>query len=211
MRVITCEQGSTEWFAARCGRVTSSRVDDVLAKIKSGEAAGRRNYKAQLVAEILTGEHRDSDFQSRWMKEGKEKEPLARAAYEIATGEMVDQVGFVQHPTIERAGASPDGLVGTDGLIEIKCPKTATHIEYLLRGTVPADYQKQIIWQLACTGRQWCDFVSYDDSLPEHLQLLIVRMVADREVIEHVEDEVRQFLKEVNGMLTQLEAVELVR
>lgn len=132
MKILDIAQGTPEWLAARAGRVTASRIPDVMAKIKTGEAATRRDYRAQIIAEILTGQPQGDTFTNEAMRWGTEQEPFARAAYEMASGFMVDQVGFVLHPTIDRAGASPDGIVDMDGLVEIKCPKTATHIQYRL-------------------------------------------------------------------------------
>jgi putative phage-type endonuclease len=209
MRVIESIQGTSEWKAARAGHVTASRISDVMAKIKSGEAACRRDYKAQIVAEILTGAPSEDGYTNAAMQWGNEQEPFARAAYEIQTGQMVDQVGFVLHPTIERAGASPDGLVGDDGLVEIKCPKTSTHLQYVCIGKVPADYQPQMLWQMACTGREWVDFASYDPRLPERHQLFIRRLGRDNTRIAEFEAEVRNFQKEVNGLLLQLGELEL--
>ena len=138
------------------------------------------------------------------MRWGTEQEPMARASYEVKTGLLVDQVGMVLHPTIDRAAASPDGLVGEDGLIEIKCPNTATHLEYLLAGTVPSRYQPQMLWQMSCTGAAWCDFVSYDPRLPDHLQLFIVRFNRDQARIDEMEAEVRAFLAEVDSIISRL-------
>jgi putative phage-type endonuclease len=210
MIMLACVQGTAEWKAARAGHVTASRISDVMAKIQKGEAASRRDYKAQIVAEILTGTPLEDGYVSPAMQWGTEQEPLARAAYEIATGEMVDQVGLVLHESIPRAASSPDGLVGSDGLIECKCPKTATHLGYILKNAVPPEYVPQMCWQLACTGRKWVDFVSYDPRLPEHLQLFIKRLVADPAYIELLECEVKKFLAEVDDLLLALDAVEKV-
>lgn len=204
MRILELTQGSTEWLQARAGRVTASRIADVMAKIKAGESASRRDYKAQIVAEILTGTPQENGFKSAEMQWGNDQEPFARAAYEIATGAMVDQVGLVLHPTIERGAASPDGLVGPDGLVEIKCPKTATHLQYLVDGKVPTHYQPQMLWQMACTGRDWCDFVSFDPRLPDHLQLFIRRFNRDQKRIDEIESEVMAFLAEVDAILAAL-------
>jgi len=194
-------QGSPEWLAERAGKVTASMVSAVLAK---PETAGYRDYQAQLVAEILTGKPQGSDYTNAAMQFGTEMEPLARSAYEAETGFSVDEVGFCQHPTIERAGASPDGLVGNSGLVEIKCPKVATHLAYLLAGVVPAGYKNQMMWQMACSGRDWCDFASFRPDLPEHLQLFIVRFKRDPERIKELETAVIAFLDSVDKMLSQL-------
>ena len=204
MRILELTQGSTEWLQARAGKVTASRINDVMAKIKTGESAARKDYKAQIVAEILTGKPHEDGFTNEAMRWGTDNEPFARAAYEIATGAMVDQCGLVLHPTIERGAASPDGLVGPFSLVEIKCPKTATHLQYLVDGKVPTHYQPQMLWQMACTGRDWCDFVSFDPRLPDHLQLFIRRFNRDQKRIDEIESEVRAFLAEVDAILAAL-------
>ena len=197
-------QGSLEWLSERAGKVTASMVSAVLAK---PETAGYRDYQAQLVAEILTGKPQGSDYTNAAMQFGTEMEPLARSAYEAETGFSVDEVGFCQHPTIERAGASPDGLVGDSGLVEIKCPKVATHLAYLIAGVVPATYKNQMMWQMACSGRDWCDFASFRPDLPEHLQLFIVRFKRDPERIKELETAVVAFLDSVDKMINQLKKV----
>lgn len=203
---MSAEQGTAEWLHEKCGNVGASRIADVMEKIKSGEAAARRNYRAELICELLTGQSQDS-YCSPEMQRGTELEPFARAAYEIRKGVMVDQTGFVMHPTVKRAGASPDGLVGEDGLLEIKCPKTATHIDYLLNGTVPSDYQPQMLWQMACTGRQWCDFLSYDPRLPEALQIFLVRLMRDNDRIAEMEKAVVQFNQEIDEVIERLKTL----
>jgi putative phage-type endonuclease len=200
------KQGTPEWFAERLGKVTASRVSDVLAKIKSGEAAARSNYRAELVAQRLTG-YMEEGFTNAAMQHGNEYEKFARAQYEIKKDVMVDEIGFVSHPVIEWAGASPDGLIGDDGLIEIKCPNTATHIDYLLAGKAPSKYIPQMVWQLACTGRKWCDFVSFDPRMPEEMQLFIVRFDRNDEQIAETETEVRKFLTEVESTISKLRAI----
>ena len=197
------EQGSAEWFAIRCGKVTASRVADIIATTKSGYSASRANYEAQLICEILTGKPAES-FTNSAMQWGTDTEPLARAQYELKSGNMVDQIGFVSHPMIDQSGASPDGFIGTDGLIEIKCPNTSTHLDTLLNQTVPSKYITQIQWQLACTQRKWCDFVSYDTRLPENLALFIKRVDADVTMIESLESEVKKFLVGVNDKVSKL-------
>lgn len=204
MKLIEVEQGTDAWRLARCGKVTASRINDVMAKVKSGEAASRRDYKAQLVAEILTGRPQDDGYISSAMTHGTENEPFARAAYEIATGAMVDQCGLVLHPTIERGAASPDGLVGTFSLVEIKCPKTSTHLQYLLDGNVPSQYQNQMLWQMACTERGSCDFVSFDPRLTDNLQLFVVPFKRDENRIMEIEAEVRKFLDEVDAIIDRI-------
>lgn len=197
------EQGSPEWHAMRCGKVTASRIADMLAKTKTGWGASRANYKAQLVAERLTGVVAEG-FTNAAMEWGKEKEAEARAAYGFYTNETVELIDFVTHPVMLMSGASPDALVGMDGLVEIKCPNTATHIETLLGGSVPGKYQFQMQWQMACTGRQWCDFVSYDPRMPEDMRLFVRRLERDDEAIAMIEKETRVFLAEIDATVAQL-------
>lgn len=199
-------QGTDAWKTLRLGKVTASRVADVIAKTKSGYSASRANYAAQLVAERLTGEVSES-YTNGAMQRGTELEPLARAAYEMRSDVMVDEVAFVNHPHIAMSGASPDGLVGANGLVEIKCPNTATHIDYLLGKEPPAKYQPQMAWQAACTGRTWCDFVSYDPRMPAHLQLFVVRYMPSYAYIAELEEAVREFLGEVESTIRKLEAL----
>lgn len=201
------EQRTEEWFAARCGKVTASRVADVIAKTKSGYGAGRANYMADLVVERLTGQ-KAQGFSNAAMEWGVEQEPAARAAYSAKTGILVEEVGFIDHPTVAMSGASPDGFA-EEGLVEIKCPNTATHLEYVLAQLPPLKYFTQMQWQMACTGRPWCDFVSYDPRLPERLQLLVVRVPRDDEYIAMLETEVAKFLAELDDKLNQLEKVTL--
>lgn len=197
------EQGTPEWFAARLGNVTASRVADVIAKTKSGYSASRDNYMAQLICERMTNTVAES-FISAAMQWGTETEPLARAAYESYADVLVDQVGYVPHPWLSRAGASPDGLVGADGLLEIKCPNTATHIETLLSETVPTKYITQMQWQMACTGRLWCDFVSFDPRLPDAFHLFVKRVERDAEYIAMLEKEVGLFLRDIENKIFKL-------
>ena len=197
------EQGTPEWFAARLGNVTASRVADVIAKTKSGYSASRENYMAQLICERMTNTVAES-YSNAAMQWGTETEPLARAAYESYADVLVDQVGYVPHPTIERAGASPDGLVGADGLLEIKCPNTATHIDTLLNNQVPTKYFTQMQWQMACTRRAWCDFVSFDPRLPNWLQLFVKRVEYNTEYAEMLASEVFDFLQELDAKIFKL-------
>jgi putative phage-type endonuclease len=201
------EQRTPEWFAKRLGLVTASRIADVMAKTKTGASASRSGYMAQLVTERLTGAPTEG-FQSAAMEWGIEQEPHARAAYEAREGVLVDEVDFVRHPLLE-AGASPDGLVGEDGLIEIKCPATSTMLEYIEDRSVPRKYILQIQWQLACTGRNWCDFVAFDPRLPEHLRLLVIRVPRDEGVIAEIAGEVGRFLTELRDRVEHLQTVRL--
>ena len=197
------EQGTPEWFAARLGNVTASRVADVIAKTKSGYSASRENYMAQLICERMTNTVAES-YTNAAMQWGTETEPLARAAYESITDVLVDEVGYVQHPRIERAGASPDGLVGLFGLLEIKCPNTATHIDTLITEQVPTKYITQMQWQMVCTGRAWCDFVSFDPRLPNGLQVFVRRVEFDTEYAATLEIEVVKFLAELDTKISKL-------
>ena len=199
-------QGSAEWHAARCGKVTASRVADLIAKTKTGWGASRANYMAELVAERLTGTQA-AGYSNAAMQWGTDMEPEARENYAFISDVEVEQVGFVPHPTIEMAGASPDGLVGDDGLVEIKCPNTATHIDTLIGQTVPAKYVTQMQWQMACTGRAWCDFVSYDPRMPEGMQVFIRRVERDEETITQLEADVSAFLAELEDKVASLTAI----
>jgi putative phage-type endonuclease len=201
------EQGSIEWHAQRVGKVTASRVADVIAKTKTGWGASRGNYMAELVAERLTGVPAVG-FTNAAMQWGTDTEPQARAAYEFFTDATVDLAPFVDHPSVPYSGASPDGYVGADGLIEIKCPNTATHIETLLYGDmgVAAKYVTQMQWQMACTGRQWCDFVSFDPRMPGNMQLFLRRIPRDDTEISRLEGEVRAFLVELAAKVDALTA-----
>ena len=201
------EQGTPEWFAMRLGKVTASRITDVLAKVKTGEAVTREDYRTELVVQRLTNQPSET-FTNPAMEWGVEQEPMARIAYEAQANVFVEQVSFVEHPTIEWFGCSPDGLVGEDGLLEIKCPSSKNHIKYLLGGKPPAKYVPQMQCQMAVTGRKWCDFVSYDPRLPEDLQLFVVRLERDVSFIMSMEEEVDKFLKEVNVMVNKLKGIE---
>lgn len=196
-------QGSPEWHALRLGKVTASRVADLLAKTKTGFAASRANYMAQLIAERLTGTPAET-YTNAAMQHGTETEPEARAAYEFYQSVTVEEVAFVAHPKIYQAGCSPDGLVGSDGLVEIKCPNTATHLETLLGQAVPAKYDAQMQFQMACTGRAWCDFVSYDPRMPENMRLFVKRVERDDKRIKEIESEIAAFLLEMAVKLSQL-------
>lgn len=204
MRVIPCEQGTAEWLEIRQGKITASRIADVMDYLKKGgEGASRRNYRQELLAERLSGRSEDH-YVSAEMAWGSEFEPIARSAYEIGTESMVDTVGFVLHPTFDFAGASPDGLVNDDGLIEIKCGKTTTHLRWMQAGVVPEEHQLQILWNLACTERQWADFVSFDPRLPDGLKIFIARMDRDDARIDQIESEVASFNGEVEQAIAAL-------
>jgi putative phage-type endonuclease len=198
------QQRTTEWRQARLAKVSASRVADVIAKTKTGYGASRANLMADLIVERLTGQPA-STFSNAAMEWGTEQEPHARAAYSARTGELVEEVGFIQHPRLEHAGASPDGLVNDEGLVEFKCPATSTHLDTLLAGEVPTKHIPQIQFQMACTGRKWCDFVSYDPRLPEHLRMFVKRVERDDKYITTLEGEVKTFLAELNEKLEKLQ------
>ena len=197
------EQGTVEWHMQRLGKVTASRIADVLSKGKSGESASRKNYRTELLVQRLTGLPGES-FTNAAIEHGINTEPMARIAYEAEMGRFVNQIAFLDHPTIANYGCSPDGLVDKDGLIEIKCPNSSTHIDYLLDDKPPAKYVPQMQCQMAVTGRKWCDFVSFDPRLPDDLRLFVVRLERDQEYIEAMEAEVQKFLSEVDEMFTKL-------
>lgn len=201
------EQRTDEWFAARCGKVTGSRISDVIAKTKSGYAASRENYLVQLAVERLSKQPYQMTFSNSAMQWGTDTEPFARSNYENITGELVDEIGFVNHPTIEMSGASPDGLVGDNGLLEIKCPNTATHFEYIRKLEAPKKYMPQMQWQMACTEREWCDFMSYDPRAPEGLQSFLVRVPRDDKFISELEQEVALFLEEVGAVAKEFNEI----
>ncbi len=204
-------QGSQEWIEARLGRVTASAIADVMAKGRNGAtSATRANYLAQIVAERLSGRAAEG-FTSAAMQHGIDSEAQARACYTMATGRNVEEIGFAPHPIIEMAGASPDGLVGSDGLVEIKCPNTATHIDTILTGAVPDKYLKQMMFQLACTARQWCDFVSFDPRMPDEMQLFIKRIHVDPGLVAEIETAVIEFLGDVDRTIARLQAAFEVR
>lgn len=203
------EQRTAEWYAARCGSLGASALGDMMAKTKDGKpAASRANLRAKLVIERLTGVQEDS-FKSAAMIHGTTMEDAARMAYEARTGVFVTQTGLHTHPEISGTHASPDGLVGDEGLVEIKCPNSATHIDTLKSKKVPTKYLYQMQWQMRCTDRLWCDFVSFDDRLPENLQLFMVRIHRDDEHIATLEAEVRKFLTEVEADVLALQAMEM--
>ena len=199
-------QRSEAWFAARCGSLGASRVHDALARIKSGWGASRNNVMAELIVERLTGLPQES-YVNGIMQWGIDTEPEARTAYEFWRNVEVVKVGLIRHPTIPNTHASPDGLIGEDGVLECKCPTTATHLETLLGATIPAKYITQIQWQLCCSGRRWGDFVSYDPRMPEHLRLFVQRIERDDERIEELEELVTDFLGELDEKLARLRAL----
>lgn len=203
-----CEliQGSSEWKQARCGSLGASRIMDVMARTKNGYGASRDNIMSELIVEHLTGKPYES-FVNADMQFGADNEDTARSAYEFYTGERVAKVGIIRHPSIQGTHASPDGVVGDYGLVEIKCPKSSTHIETLITRTIPGKYQKQMLWQMACTGREWCDYVSFDSRMPENLRLFVQRVEFDAEEVKNMEMEVSAFLAEMNDKLEKLKGL----
>jgi len=191
------EQRTEEWFAQRLGKVTASKIADVIAKTKTGVSASRENYSTQLTLERLTNQKAEF-YSNAAMEWGTATEPQARQAYEVYREVFVDEVGFIDHPTIAMSGASPDGFVGDDGLVEIKCPESKTQMETLLNQKVPTKYMPQMQWQMACTGRKWCDFVSYDPRMPENLRIFVQRVERNDVYIKMLEEEVRVFLEEID-------------
>jgi len=195
------KQHTEEWFAIRAGKVTASRIADLMAKTKSGDSASRKNYLAEKLAERLTGEPYDSgSFQTAAMQRGNEMEPLARAEYEFAHDVQIEEVGFAIHPEIEQSGASPDGLVGSDGMIQIKCPNTATHLATLTTEKIDRKYILQMQWEMACTGRSWSDFVSFDNRLPSPIDRVEIRLEFDPDLVAQIELEVKRFLFDLDEL-----------
>jgi putative phage-type endonuclease len=199
------EQGTEDWFNMRVGACNSSRLNDALAKLKDPkkESADRRNYKRELAIERLTSKAFEH-YVSAPMQFGIENEGRARTEYEFYSGNEVTPIGLAMHPTVKWFMASTDGLVGKDGMIEIKCPNTINHLDILLSGEIPAQYHWQMLGGMACAERQWCDFVSFDPRLPEDLSLFVKRFHRDDALIAGMELEVVQFLTEVEELLAQL-------
>jgi len=198
------EQRSDEWFQTRLGKVTASRISDVIAKTKTGVSTSRYNYLIQLVSERLTGKKGDNVFINQAMQDGIEREEVARTLYTLKHGE-VDEVGFIDHPTIAMSGASPDGaLHGVNGGIEIKCPIETTHTNTLMTQSVPTKYIPQMQWQMACAGYDFVDFISYNPNFPDHLQLFVKRLDRDNDYIRQLESEVSAFLAEVEQQILKL-------
>jgi putative phage-type endonuclease len=199
------EQRSPEWYAARLGKVTASRIADLMAKTKTGYSTSRANYMAELVCERLTGSPADN-YVSPAMQWGIDNEVNAKAAYSFMTDRTIQDEGFINHAGIEMAGCSPDGLIGADGLIEIKCPNTSTHLEMLLTEVIDGKYIQQMQFQMACAGREWCDFVSFDPRLPPAMQLWIKRVNRDQAKIDDIHGEVIGFLVELNDKVSALKS-----
>lgn len=205
MNTLDLAQGSDEWRLARCGSLGASQVHEALAKTKSGAwGAGRANIMAALICERLTGIPEDG-YVSAAMTWGTETEAQARVFYELIEGVSVSPVGLIRHPRIVGAHSSPDGLVGDDGAVEIKCPNSATHIETICGAKIPAKYATQVQWHLACSGRAWCDFISFDPRMPEDLRMIVQRVPRDAAVIAEMEEAVIDFLAELDGKVAELQ------
>lgn len=203
--IVTAEQRSPEWHAARLGKLTASCLGDAFATTKSGFSTSRRNLRLRLVLERLTGRSQESGYTNAAMDRGIQLEPDARAAYEVESGLLVDTVGFILHDELP-TGASPDGLIGDDGGIEIKCPGAAAHLDYL-KGEIPNDYRLQVMHSLWLTGRAWWDFASFNPDFPEPLRLKVTRLYAkDIDLAAH-ELAVRFFLGEVEKELADVKAL----
>ena len=201
------EQRTDDWFAARLGKVTASSLHKVLARTKTGYGADRANYLTQLVLERVTNSKAEGYINAD-MQWGIDQEPFARAAYEAHTGVLVDEIGFMPHPTIEMSGASPDGLVGDSGMVEIKCPSSKTALECWLSDVpVESKYFAQMQWQMACAGRDWCDYVVFDPRMPQKAQLFIYRVNRDNEWLATTEKEVVKFLAEVDAKVAALRKI----
>lgn len=207
---IDVEQGSDQWHQQRCGSLGASQVHEVLAKTKSGYSAARGNAIARIASERLTGLTQET-FKNAAMQWGNDTEPQARSAYSFFTGNTVSIVGMYKHPTMNGTHASPDGLVGHDGLIEIKCPNSLTHIETLSSEKIDPKYITQMQWQMFMTERDWCDFVSFDPRWPDYLQLFIKRVERDPVRIAELCDEVTKFLGEVDQMMDRIEQIRAKR
>jgi putative phage-type endonuclease len=201
--IADIEQRTEAWETIRLGKVTASCISDVMAKTKSGYSASRKNYMMKLLCERLTGK-REESYINAAMQRGIDLEAVARSAYEVDQGVMVQEVGFVPHPTIPMSGASPDGCVGDSGLLEIKCPGTSAHVDFLRTGEIDSGYKLQMLWQLECIGRAWCDFVSYDDRMPEELQYRCVRYTPTDNERETVKAEVVKFLAELDALESEM-------
>lgn len=210
MITIDHPQGSDEWKRARCGSLGASRVADALATTKTGWGASRANLMAELLVERMTGVPTEG-FVNDAMRWGTEKEPDAKAAYEFRTDAEVTEVGLVRHPSINWTHASPDGLVGDSGLIEVKCPQSAAHLDTLLGNAVAGKYVTQMQWQMACTGRAWCDFVSFDPRMPEPMRLFVHRVPRDDAAIAKLEAQIKVFLRELDEKVITLSARYKVR
>lgn len=196
--IIECEQRSPEWYAARLGRLTGSVACDMMTKIKSGESAARRKLRVRLALERLTGRRQESDFLNASMQHGIDTEPMAVAEYEARTGTILEPVGFCQAEGL-MAGCSLDSFVcGREGIVEIKCPDSSTHYEYLKQKKLPIDYYWQCLHNVWITSAKWCDFVSFDPRFEERLQYLCMRFEPTSQELTAYDQSAREFLAEVS-------------
>lgn len=208
LEALALEQGSQEWLDYKVGKVSASRIADITAKLRNGVAgASRATYLGELIAERLTGISYGS-YSTPAMQWGTEHEPMARAAYQFRALMPVTRVGCILHPDIDNALCSPDGLIGSDGMVEFKCPNTSTHCDFLLGAEIPGRYLQQMQWQLACAQRQWVDYVSFDPRLPEHLQLWVQRVPRDDRLIVALQVEVMGFLHDLELRLQALAKIQ---
>ena len=207
--VLDCDQKSADWYAARLGRLTGSVAVDITRTVKTGEAASRRNLRVRLALERITGRSQESEFMSAAMEHGNEFEPKALAIYEANTGTILERVGFLSCEVL-MAGCSLDAFVaGRKGIVEAKCPKSATHLEYLRTRKIPNDYYWQCVHNLWVSGSEWCDFISYDEAFPEELQYLCVRLERDEKAIEEYAALASKFLAEVTVEVSEIQAMRI--
>lgn len=203
MPVHKMEQRSEEWFAIKLGKISASQIKDLMA---AKTTAAHNNYIADLVSEIMTGKREENGYVSKDMEIGQERESQAIGTYEVRANVLVERVGFITHETLPRTGASTDGLVGTDGMVEVKCPKKATHIQTVLSGKVPTKYLPQMQWGMACADRKWCDFISYNPDFPENCRLFVSRVVRDQVHIDKLTAAVIAGTAEVEAIVAAMEA-----
>lgn len=203
------QQQTAEWFQSRAGCCTGSHAADIMAFLKSGkgEIKARADYRGKIIAERLTGMPDMEGFNSAYMQWGTEQEPFARAAYEREEGVMVEECGFILHPSIPRCGGSCDGFIGDDGIMEIKAPATSTHLRWILDGVVPAEHEPQMSFYLAVTGRKWADFITYDPRLPKQLRMMVIRLQRNEARIAEIEEAVRVFNAEVDAVIDRLRGI----
>ena len=199
--IYDVEQGTQAWLDLRCGNITGSKFSDVLA---GGNGLVRNKYRVQLAIERITGNPIAMDYKSAAMINGSNNEPFARANYEFLNDVESVQVAFAFHPSIKRAGCSPDSLIGDDGLLEIKCPNMVTHVNYLLDKKIPGVYLKQMHWQMACTGRAWVDWMTYCREMPIHLRSMTIRVNRDEKIIQEYEAAAEKFNSEIDYLVKKL-------
>ena len=198
-------QGSDEWFAVRMGKITASKLGDLMRVTKYGESTYKTRLRMELAIERLTGKSASDNFMNRAMQDGVEREPDARKLFEAITGKDVALCGSFDHPDIVNTSASPDGLIrGEDAVLELKCPTHITHAKNLLSEKMPKNYEYQVQWQIACTESEYAYFASYHPDFPKELRLKWVKVLRDNIMILEIEDEVRKFDVEVEELINQL-------